>query len=208
MTFNRRKGQQEVVSIILISGILIGVVGSVYFWGVPLIQKNKDIATLENSEAFMRNLNNKIKFVATNGGRDQLPITIPGIVRFIPDDAGIPAIKLIVDTEGTIYSTGAEIPLGKNTECGLDDGTFAVDDPETLCVESGVVSQKDFRTSYTLKYLNLSRTDILQNFQIKLTGTETSGGERNVVVFENKGQQRQNTGGRTLISTLVEISII
>src|SRR3989338_6960866 len=76
------KGQQEALSAILISGILIGVVGSVYFWGVPLIQKNKDISILESSEAFVRGLDVKIKSVANNGGRDQMSIPVPGIVTF------------------------------------------------------------------------------------------------------------------------------
>src|SRR3990172_6128367 len=123
------KGQHEAIAVILLSGILIGVVGSVYFWGVPLIEKNKDIAILENSEKFIRNLNNKIRFVVNNGGRDQITVEIPGIVRFDPVTN---SIKLVADTQGTIYATGAEIPIAKNPECSSVEGDFGLDDPETI----------------------------------------------------------------------------
>ena len=102
------KGQQEALSAVLISGILIGVVGSVYFWGIPLIQKNKDVSLLENSEAFMQTLDSKIKAVANNGGRDQIVISVPGLVRF---DGEI--VEFSIETEGTIYATDEEILLGR-----------------------------------------------------------------------------------------------
>ena len=199
------KGQQEAIAVILISGILIGVVGSVYFWGVPLIQKNKDIAVLENSEKFVRNLNDKIKFVANNGGRDQLRLDLSGVVKFDPQQD---YIQFIVDTKGTIYAVDAPIPLGKNADCLSTTGTFGVNDPETICVESSKISQDAYKTSYTLRYVNLENIDVNKKFLINLTGAMNVGGESSTIVFENKGNTQTYDGGRTLISTLIEISII
>ncbi len=199
------KGQQEAIAVILISGILIGVVGSVYFWGVPLIQKNKDIAILENSEKFVRNLNDKIKFVANNGGRDQLRLDLPGVVKFDPQQD---YIQFIVDTKGTIYAVDAPIPLGKNAGCLLTGGVFGINDPETICVESSKISQDAYKTSYTLRYVNLKNTDLNRYFLINLTGAMNVGGESSTIVFENKGNTQTYDSGGTLISTLIEISII
>ena len=42
------KGQQA-ISVILLTGILIVTVSSIYFWGIPLIEKNKDIALHKNT---------------------------------------------------------------------------------------------------------------------------------------------------------------
>lgn len=200
------KGQQEVLSIVLISGILIGVVGSVYLWGVPLIQKNKDIATLESAEGFIRNLNNRIKFVANNGGRDQLLINVPGIVRYDPVSE---TIQLIVETEGTIYATGADIPIGKNPLCTATTGTFGLDDPETICVKSVSAGEKSYTTTYTLKYLQLSNAETLRDFKIQLSGIAKTGGEQKTITFENLGSNTPtNIGGRTLVSTIIDIGII
>lgn len=203
--FSSSKGQQEVLSIVLISGILIGVVGSVYFWGVPLIQKNKDVAVLENSEDFMNSLNTRIKFIANNGGRDQLVINVPGTLRFDPI-AG--TIELTVLTEGTIYAKDAEIPLGRNSQCSASQGAFGIDEPETLCVKSAQIGEKNFRTTYTLKYVKLVNNNILRDFQIELTGNANSGGEQNFVAFENLGTTQSASNGRALIKTLVAINVV
>jgi len=199
------KGQHEVVAVILISGILIGVVGSVYFWGVPLIQKNKDIAILENSEKFIRTLNNKIKFIANNGGRDQLRIDLPAITRFAPDSN---AIEIVVDTEGTIYATDAEIPLGRNSQCAAPSGEFGLDDPETICVKSTKISENAFKTTYSLKYIKLTNIDVGRNFMMGLAGSAASGGEASTIIFENKGNTQTTDDSRTLITTIIEVNII
>jgi len=199
------KGQMEVVSVILISGILIGVVGSVYFWGAPLIQKNKDIAELENTENFIKALNNKIRFTANNGGRDSLRITPSGIVRF---DSASGTIEITVTTEGTRYATDADIPLGTNTACAATEGIFGVNDPETICVKSMKIGDRKFRTTYTLNYIKLVNTEVLRDFQIMLTGSTKSGGQDSTIVFENKGSRESIVSGRKLITTLIEINII
>src|SRR3989344_99155 len=157
------KGQQEALSAILISGILIGVVGSVYFWGVPLIQKNKDISLLETSESLMNDLDSKIKAVANNGGRDQMTVTVPGLVTF---DGS--TIDLEIETEGTIYATNAQIPLGRSVASNLKTdftsgipvkyGTWGVDDPVLFNVLSKEVTKGKYKNSYTLEYVELRNT--------------------------------------------------
>ncbi|MCX6815510.1 MAG: hypothetical protein NT120_01490 [Candidatus Aenigmarchaeota archaeon] len=199
------KGQQEVISVVLISGILIGVVGSVYFWGVPLVQKNKDVALLENTESFIKSLDNKIKFVANNGGRDNIRIPALGIVRF---DSTSSTIEITVNTEGTIYATEAAIPLGRNTACAATEGTFGINDQDTICVRSNKISDKNFRTIYTLSYVKLNDQEVLRSFNIKLTGPNRSGGQDNTIVFENKGNSESlDDQGRRVITTLIDINI-
>ena len=126
------KGQQQAVTAVLISGILIGIVGSVYFWGVPLIQKTRDATTLENSEAFIFLLDQKVKYVAANGGRQSVQIYEPGIVSF---DGS--SIKYQISTDGTIYASDASIPLGKTKNCDATvQGDFLTDDSAVICVTS------------------------------------------------------------------------
>ena len=76
------KGAMEAISVVLVTGVLIGVVGSIYFWGLPLIEKNKDISILENSEFFIKNLNDEIKNIANSGGIVNKKITVPATVSF------------------------------------------------------------------------------------------------------------------------------
>lgn len=203
------KGQQEALSAVLISGILIGVVGSVYFWGVPLIQKNKDISLLESSETFMRELDSKIRSIANNGGRDQIIISVPGIVRFDGQ-----TIKLTIETEGTIYATDAEIPLGRNSISTLSfDGTqyygkWGIDDPALLNVKSIKISENSYKNEYTLEYVELRNANSLRDFVIDLTGSAATGGRDKTIIVESQGDATTATSGRTLISSNVKISIV
>jgi hypothetical protein len=191
------KGQQEALTVVLISGILISVVGSVYLWGLPMIQKSMDVSTLENSENFVMSLNEKIKYVANNGGREQLRITVPGTVTF--DDG---KMELSIETQGTIYATAAQIPLGKNY-CTATQGSWGINDPETLCVVSQKLGDNKYVTKYELKYIEL-RTQSIKSYKIMLVGSTSSGGMDHMINIENKGTSEENN----LINTIIEIKII
>jgi hypothetical protein len=199
------KGQQQAVSAILITGILIAVVGSVYFWGIPLIQKNKDISLLESSEVFILNVNNKIKDIANHGGKDMIAITTPGILKFDGEN-----ITLEIDTTGSIYDVNAMIPLSKNS-CTLPNGVWGVDNPEVICIITqctGSGKCENYHTIYKLNYIRLDVEPGIKSYQLELTGNKDYGGEHNYIQIENKGTTEETAEGRNLISTKIAISII
>lgn len=201
------KGATEALSAILITGVLISVVGSVYFWGLPLIQKNKDIATLESSEIFMSDLNKKIKSIANNGGRAEFIIAVPGVVLF--DGT---SISLTINSQGTQYATDANVPLGKNS-CNVNAGIWSRDEPDTLCVLSKELSETSYETTYSIKYIQLD-TEISEgvkgpeSFKIELTGNPDSGGEGTIILIENLGTEKVTLADdRDLIRTNVSIKL-
>lgn len=195
----KQKGQQDVLSAILVSGILIGVVSSVYFWGIPLIEKNRAIAVQKNAEDFMKNLNEKIKFVANNGGRDQIRIDVPGIIE-VKDDR----IELVTETPGTIYATEADIPLGRN-ECARSQGTWGIHDPSVYCVRSEKISETNFVTTNSLKYilLDIVESGVTQrSFKIDIVGASTGGQDR-IIKIENLGvEEGEATKTRIAVDVL------
>lgn len=207
------KGQQEALSAVLISGILIGVVGSVYFWGIPLIQKNKDISLLETSESFMRTLDDKIKSVANTGGRDQIVINVPGVASF---DGSV--LQLSIETEGTIYAVDAQIPLGRSATSNLKTdfssgtpvtyGVWGVDDPVLFNVISKKINEGKYKNDYTLDYIQLRNSKTLKDFKINLTGQSASGGIEKTIIVESTGDSTSLINGRTLINSNVKISIV
>jgi hypothetical protein len=184
---------QETISVILITGILIGMVGSVYIWGIPLIEKNRDISLLEGAEEFMNNLNEKIKNVATHGGREQVEIPL-GRIYFDSN------IKLKAETKNTIYDIGAWISLGEN-ECTKDIGTWGVDDQAVLCVLSEEIGE-EYETNYRLDYINLTLG--IKTYKIELVGDRDTGKEDNVVVIERVGTDKKGDCIKTLVSISIE----
>lgn len=183
---------QEAISAILITGILLGVVGSIYLWGIPLIEKNMDFSVLESAEGFMRNLDEKINGVANHGGREQIEIPL-GVINFESD------IDLEIETRNTIYASEAWIPLGKN-ECTKEEGKWGIDDPDILCMIGQKVGEK-YKTKYNLRYIELKLG--IKSYKIELVG-EGSGREKNSIIIERTGTQREGDS----VTTLVSIKII
>lgn len=195
------KGQTQAISLVLISGILIGVVSSVYFWGLPLIQKNRDISLLENSEQMVKSLNEKVKNVANNGGRDKITITGPGIMRFDPAEGGL--FTYTLDTDGTVYATNAEIPLGRNF-CSSQSGEWGKKDSEVICVKS--IGESRYTTTYSLRYLRLDAGS--RSFLLKLQGERAASGESHDIIIESVGTEETSVEGRSIVSTTVQVTII
>ena len=188
------KGQQ-IVTTILITAILLGLVGSVYIWGIPLIEKNRDISLLNSAEEFMHNLNEKIKNVAAHGGREQIEIPL-GRVYFESD------IDLNLETKNTVYASEAWIPLGENA-CMMSGGTWGVDYQDVLCVRSEEIGE-EYETDYNLKYINLTSGTKNYNYTIELVGKRDSGKEDNVIIIERTGIERSEDYVKTLISIRIE----
>src|SRR3989344_7570658 len=197
------KGQQEALSAVLISGILIGVVGTVYFWGLPLIQKNKDISVLESTEDFMSEMIDKIKLVANAGGREQIMFNQPGIVRF----DGY-SIRVVLDTEGTLYAAEAPVPLSRNN-AALSSGVWGIDQPEIITVTANHIAESHYRNTFKLEYIPLVVNSQIGNkeFLIKLVGTDSIGGQGSNVIISSEGTSDDVFGTTTRVNSNVKIVI-
>ncbi len=183
------KGVGEAISAIIMTGVMIGVVSSVYFWGLPLVQKSKDVSTLQNSERFMGELSSVIIELINSPGRRSLVIDVPGILEFDGNK-----FTLSVDTDGTIYSEG-EIALGRNA-CSPDAGTWGVDDYATLCATSEKIGDK-YKTVYTLKYIQLD-TEGIDSHRVEFSGAASEGGEGHTATVESKGASEEMVSGRRI----------
>ena len=204
------KGQIEPVSAILITGILIGIVGSVYLWGVPLIEKNQDIAKIKNAELFMKDLNSRIKSVANQGGRVEMRITVPAVLQLgdLYNSAGVSGtdarkdISLKLQTKGTIYSSGGWVPL---TDNGCDAGQRFLGSrgPDAMCVMAGSIGEL-YQNEYKLQYGELLSPPSTA-YRIDMIGNDQSGGENKIVVIEHAGSRVENSG--SVRTTVTEIRI-
>src|SRR3990167_4891322 len=70
----RKKGQHDVLTLIVITGILFGVIASVWAWATPIMERNREIFILKSTEDFTKTLSGTIKFVAQNGGKAELKL--------------------------------------------------------------------------------------------------------------------------------------
>lgn len=111
------KGQIEVVSAILLTGIMISLVTVAYFWGMPMIEKQKDRTKLQQTENFLRDLNGAIKEIARSGGRRQVNGQIPGKLEFeTKEPPEHDTITITFKTTGSIIASNKTIYLVGNED--------------------------------------------------------------------------------------------
>ncbi len=202
------KAQQEILTPLLITGIMISIIGSVYLWGVPLIQKNEDIANLQRAEDFMRNLDIKIKNVANTGSRDRITIdsgtlSFASVAYDSAEGLNAGSVKLEVMTKGTIYSTGIPLPFVRDSLCHKNNTcVLGEDEPEWFFAQSDDIGGQ-YLTTYELTYRQLNIPSTLKGYQINLTGNSKTAGRGHDIVVEYKGTV---SGNPTI--TNVELKIL
>jgi hypothetical protein len=84
------KAETQVVSVLIITGIVIALIGAAYFWSKPLIDKRSSLVQFDSAGQFMKKLDEKIIQMAKScmsSCQDRLGIPSGMSVRVIPDGA-------------------------------------------------------------------------------------------------------------------------
>src|SRR3989338_630487 len=200
------KGVEQIVSSVLLTGILIAVVTAVTAIGLPLLDKTRGASSLENSRNFMINLENSVKEVANNGGRVRIPVTVDSDVSF---DPATEKIEMRMVTSGTLYDSEAEIPLGRN-DCGITNGKWQDNAPLTLCVlstciEKGDQSCRRYSVSYTLVPVELEIGQTIETRKVELQSAGPQlGGKDSFIVLEKLGDSGADKKKKSLVSVSIE----
>jgi hypothetical protein len=84
------KAQNQVVSIILIIAIALGALSLVLPWAYGMIQKKKDMKSLDDVYYFFQDLDENIRDVANNGGEKTLTLEVPGMFKVYPESSNSP----------------------------------------------------------------------------------------------------------------------
>jgi hypothetical protein len=72
---NARQGQVNMISVVIIAGMIIALVGAAYTWATPMIEKRITVADYRLVENFMVTLNKEIiKIANTGSGEARIPI--------------------------------------------------------------------------------------------------------------------------------------
>lgn len=78
------KAQSDIISAVIIIVIAIGLVGTAYTWGLPLIQKRQDQAVVDRTSSYFNqdndnSLTKKIESIAKNGVEDTFSVDVNGL---------------------------------------------------------------------------------------------------------------------------------
>jgi hypothetical protein len=197
------KAQTEVITLILISGIIISLTGFAYSWGKPVIEKRSVVTQFTSAVRFMEDLDARIVSMAgtcsSEGACEEtLELPVPGLI--VLDQAG----------NSIVYSFSVSQPLITRGEI-----VFNTADNATVArygETPGVVSMRGesgggFHTlTFTLRYRELDSDEPWRGYKIQLlnqSGTLSGSGK---IIISYGGPEtragRANNGGDLVLSKI------
>jgi hypothetical protein len=203
------KGQSQVVSVIILIVLVIGAIALVLPWTYTMIQKRKDMKSVDDIYNFFQSLDETIRNIAKNGGEESLQIKVPGKITVYPESSNSDLNNSIVFSFRGMVSFVAKceldtsqcwIPL--NTPNTNTAATLGVDSPSVIFGKTKSDADK-FEIQYRLWYRELNDSTT-HGYKIVLN---TSGNkEWNTNVGFIRIQRIRSTSTESLTTT--EINII
>jgi len=135
------KAQAEVITIVLITGIVIGLVGVAYMWGMPLIQKRTSVTEFLSAEDFASKLSDKMVEIASSGFGEATLAIPKGIIRIKEfNESGL----LNPDYNSVILEVPVSHPLAMSSSVVLrtnvlgENATYGEAEPRVINMSSAV----------------------------------------------------------------------
>ena len=196
------KGQQQIVSVVIIIGLVLGATVTVLPWANKMIEKRKDLKDLDDVYNFFNELDETIREIAKNGGEESLSLDVPGKLTIMPDDN---IILFSFDSKVSNIAEGEYIPL--NTPNMNETGTLGVDTPSVIFGKSEKQGNI-MKICYKLWYRELLDPLTNKAYKIKLTTTDGTQKSTNTgyLRIQRVGTTTTTQGSKTLTTT--EINII
>lgn len=166
------RGQSQVVSVVILIVLVLGAITLVLPWTYTMIQKRKDMKSVDDVYNFFQRLDETITNIANNGGEESLELKVPGKFTVYPESSNSYLNNSIVFSFRSLVSFIADcgdlkniapeyypqycwIPL--NTPNMNYTGIMGVDSPSVIFGKTERVENK-LEVQYRLWYRELNDT--------------------------------------------------
>lgn len=207
------KVQTEVITIVLISGIVIALVGAAYMWGAPLISKRTAITDFLSAEDFVVKLNDKIVEIA-NSGSGVAAFSVPkGLVRVVQgyNSDGSPFID--DDNNSIILEVLVKQPLAMGNTVVLktnvlgEYAAYGEAEPRIITMTSQPYSP-DYRLKFKLHYRELDTKNPPYNgYKIAIENGTVTGSNQIVVSYIGSVKSGTTANGGDLFLTRIRVDV-
>jgi hypothetical protein len=203
-----RKAQTQVITIVLISGIVISLVGTAYIWGIPLISKRTAISDFLTAEDFLVKLNDKIVEIA-NSGSGESSLAIPkGVIRVFnstevnPNNNSI-VLEVLVDQP----LINAESVVYLKTNVLGEKATYGDAEPRVITLTSEPLNP-GHKLILKLHYRELdTKNEPLRGYRIDLEKGSITGSNQAIVSYQGTSYGVAQNGG-TLVITRIKVDVV
>lgn len=165
-----KKAQTNVVSAVIITGIIAVGILAAYTWGMPMLQKRRDMSKIDRAVSDLKGLASDIETIASQGGGRGISITVDGKLEVNPKNE---TIKYTTVSSAAYISTGEWITLRENDMLGVPGispkgyGIMELDKPGVLIAKSKEYGS-DFKVIFKLAFRELLDQDSQESYQIDL----------------------------------------
>lgn len=199
------KAQTEVVTMVLITGIVISLVGTAYLWGAPLINKRTSIIEVDTGKEFVERLDKTIVDIANSGTGERI-LDIPNGILTVygnnTDDPNNNSIVYDITTDQQMMFPGTVVFLSDTRDLV---GVYGEVDPQIVTmtgVESNFIHGIQIKSHY--RELDTEQANPQKGFRIIIN--EDAGvllGDSKVTVSFNKVEtlpSRASNGGDLIVT--------
>lgn len=210
----QQSGQVTPISLVLITGIIITLVGSAYIWGIPLIEKRTTLSDFSLGASFMDDLDQEIVEIANAGaGRVVKGIPLGAMTTTEINVDGLTADVLLLKFASShplvlLGDQGsAQVPIRTNVPPDALQGAFGESDPRVLTFETRLVGSA-FLNTFTLRYIELV-ADSGDSFSIVLEplNPDSTGAEQVIVSFD-RTEVADNPDGTRTTTTYLTVEVV
>lgn len=211
-----QKAQTEIIGAILIAVISIGLVVTVYSYGLPLIQKRQDTAISDRVDsAFSRDnansLPSKIEAIANNKGEATFNLDVDGLWVLDENEDSI-SFTFFTKTSkvATNLKTNPWVSLsGVDCNTAIATGVLGTNKPSAICARADTF-ETGYNVTYKVYFRQLDPATSGASYKIDLVKHESgplssTGKSIRIVFFDKKEQQ---VGQQTLIISQVKILFV
>ena len=164
------KAQTQIISVVLIMGLAVGVIGASYMWGAPLIEKSQTETSLARAEKNIELINSMITDVVKTGGQKTKQIQFDGTLDIIDSTYG----------NSIIYTI-----QGKTAGVASTNWILLNDDMPAISKETYVVKAIDTSDTTSIGCGDCMMNSVCPTNAIEITGT---CGGADVVKIHNVGE--------------------
>lgn len=207
---NNEKGQAQIVTAVLLTGIIITLVAVAYIWGVPMIEKQKGNVKTERMESFMKDLNEKIQDIAKHGGTENVKVNLVGRLSLV-DNGWNDLVRLEFETRQNLYAEMKnKVLVGENNETSLPMGS----PPGVLQVTSEKINDK-YRIRFELFFrellgqTNSYKVDLISSGRSQVGDLGNQGRETTIIISSAGSEEKpgQGEGGKDLQLNKVKVGL-
>ena len=203
-----RKAQTEAITLVLISGIIIALVGVAYMWGRPMIEKRSVVTQFTSAVKFMEDLDSKIVGMAGSCSfegacEDSLVLPVPGLITL---DEAANTITYRFHVNQPLITKGEVL---FNT---IDNSTVARygETPGVLSLTGNSTQGGLYELIFTLRYRELDSDEPWRGYKIQLVKSgKASGSSR--ISFSYGGSDTMQEAARNngdLILSKIEVQAL